>query len=227
MIKRNEVLSSYFSIFSIIRSTIWEPLKTAGIIQLIRNDKYYHYCNGVTMRINTSTNWSIYQILSMKILSLIITLNFFLCISATSQIQGNFAKYSAAYEYIAKDTLILRKKINVSNNLISTCYLCFFDELCKNNPNKELLYKHLDQLDKINFVQKGSIYYCFDSVFVRHINAHAILSFSKIIDNSLFAEVQIGDFGDKSFGEHVYYYFIFESNSTIKRVYRKKMYGLW
>lgn len=162
----------------------------------------------------------------MKSLSIIITLNFFLCISATSQIQGNFAKYSAAYEYIAKDTPILRKKIHVSNNLISTCYLCFFDELCKNNPNKELLYKHLDQLDKINFEQEVLTCPCFDSIFVRYKNADAILSFSKIIENSLFAEVQIGDFGEKSFGEHIYYYFIFESDSIIKTVYKKKMHGL-
>jgi len=132
--------------------------------------------------------------------------------------------YSNAYNYIATDSLFSEKSINVSNKLVGTCYMCFFNEL-KGNNNIESFYNKLSMLDE-KYTFNDSIYKHFDEWFIRYTKSDTVLAFSAIIDHELFAEVYLGNLNNKGFGETVFYYFTFDLNGNIKFIHKKKMFGL-
>jgi hypothetical protein len=55
--------------------------------------------------------------------------------------------YERAYNYIVTDSLFGGKPINVSRELIGSCYSCFFNEL-KENQDIQSCYIQLIELDK-------------------------------------------------------------------------------
>ena len=132
--------------------------------------------------------------------------------------------YSNAYNYIVADSLFLNKPVNVSNQLTGTCYMCFFNEL-KGSDDTESFYKKLSQLDK-EYASNDSTCKYFDECFFKYAKSDIMLSFSKIADCDLFAEVQIGNFGINTLGERVFYYFTFDLNGNLKFIRKKIMYGL-
>jgi len=108
--------------------------------------------------------------------------------------------------------------------------MCFFNEL-KGNNDIESFYNKLSKLDE-KYALNDSNYKCFDKWFIRYAKldgytrSDTVLVFSEIVDHDLFAEVYLGNFNDKNFGETVFYYFTFDLNGNIKFVQKKRMYGL-
>ena len=122
------------------------------------------------------------------------------------------------------DSLFLNRSVNVSSQLTGTCYMCFFNELKESNDTKSF-YKKLFQLDE-EYSSNDSVCEYFDDWFLKYAKSDIVLSFSKIADCDLFAEVQIGNFGVNAFGERVFYYFTFDLNGNFKFIRKKIMHGL-
>ena len=141
--------------------------------------------------------------------------------------------YLNAYNYIVADSFFIEKSINVSNKLTGTSYMFFFSEFKENNNMVSLcnLYTKLYELDE-KYTFKDSIYNYFDEWFVKYTQsdnytrADTVLAFSAIVNHELFADVYLGNYNDKGFGETVFYYFSFDLNSNIKSVRKLIGHGL-
>jgi len=154
---------------------------------------------------------------------LLLSILFFSTIKSQNEISVDSIVYARAYNYITTDSLFVEKVVNVSNKLTGTCYSCFYNEI-KGYNDLEAYYSYYT-LDR-KYALIDSVHTQFDVQFAKHENVEIVINFSAIVNNELFANVDMSKFTNTHFGETVFYYFRFDSEGNIELVYKKKMHGL-